>query len=134
KAPSPTIASVPVTEMGGAAAFAAGTMEKCALRDGNDAALLGKAMVNTALTSAPTSVPLNEPVGPLDGAVAVFPLQAASIRPVLMTIQFRIRVIRRSCRKKSNRPSGCPTQPVSRFAPPEAWAIRTTSRPWVHSI
>src|SRR2546428_10671511 len=109
------MASVPVTEMGAAAALAAGTMEKCALRDGTDAVLAGKVMVTTALTLAPTSVPLNEPVGPADGPVDVsLPLQAASSRPVLITIQVRIRVIRRSCRQKSNRPSGCPpTWPVA---------------------
>src|SRR2546428_11445760 len=72
-------------------------------------------MVTTALTLAPTSVPLNEPVGPADGPVDVsLPLQAASSRPVRITIQVRIRGIRRPCRQKSNRPSGgAPTWPVA---------------------
>src|SRR5439155_17423364 len=35
---------------------------------------------------------------------------------------------------KKDRPRGCPTQPVSRFAPLEALATRTTSRLGVHSI
>src|SRR5947207_8749446 len=30
--------------------------------------------------------------------------------------------------ESKTRPRGCPTQPVSRFAPPEAWANRTTLR------
>src|SRR2546426_11604920 len=36
--------------------------------------------------------------------------------------------------QKESRPSECLAQPVSRFAPLEAWAIRTTARRGVHSI
>src|SRR3989442_584542 len=130
-----TLASVPVTELGAAAASATRTRKPLGWRATTEAALLGNVRVTTALTFAPTSVPLNEPVGPVgaDGAVDLPVLQAASVSPAPMTNQSRIRAIGRSySRKKKTGHVSDPTQPVSRFAPLEAWAIRATSRPGVH--
>src|SRR5438309_4097854 len=52
--------------------------------------------------------------------------------PTAPLLQFGARPV--PPRSENDRQRGCPAQPVSRFAPLEAWANRTTSRLGVHSI
>src|SRR5690242_1451101 len=85
------------------------------------------------LPPPPPPPPLPPPWWPPAGI-----LHEPKISPVTTHSRASVRVIGSSCggahRAQKNRPSESIAQSVSRFAPLEAWAIRTAARPGVRSV